>query len=262
MPGSTPLDVIPLWALAVALLAANLVFDECGFRVGRLRTNHTEKESDAIVGAIVAAELGLLAFLLAFSFGVVNSRFDQQQRDLLDEANAIGTTYLRAAMLPEAQGVSVRRLLRDYADTRLQVTEGRATGEVLHRSEEIHHQLWTQALAAARQDTRSVPTGLFIESLNKMIDLHALRVMSVRNRMPLPVWLVLFAVGLLSFFTMGYQAGSTKARRTPVTVVVAVTFVAVLWLVADLDRPSHGFIRVRQEPLLDVRKMMADADAR
>jgi len=262
MSGSTPLDVIPLWALAVILLAANLALDECGFRVGRLRTSHTQKESDAIVGAIVAAELGLLAFLLAFSFGVVNSRFDQQQRVLLDEANAIGTTYLRAAMLPEAQDASVRRLLRDYADARLQVTEGSEAAEVLQRSEEIHHQLWSQALIAAQQDARSVPTGLFIESLNNMIDLHALRVMSVRNRMPLPVWLVLFSVGLLSFFTMGYQAGSTKARRTPVTVVVAVTFVAVLWLVADLDRPSHGFIRVRQEPLLDVRKMMADADAR
>jgi len=261
MPGSAALDVIPLWVLAVVLLGANLAFDECGFRVGRLRASHTQKESDPIVAAIVAAELGLLAFLLAFSFGVVSSRFDQEQRVLVDEANAIGTTYLRAAMLPEAQGVSVRRLLRDYTDARLQVTEYTAVEEVLRRSEEIHQQLWTQALAATQQDPRSVPTGLFVQSLNELIDLHALRVMAIRNRMPPPVWLVLFAVGLLSFFTMGYQAGSTKARRTPVTVVVAVTFVAVIWLVADLDRPSEGFIRVRREPLMDVRKMMVDADA-
>jgi len=90
-----------------------------------------------------------------------------------------------------------------------------------------------------------------------MIDEHSLRVMTaVRNRMPLAVWVVLFAVGFLSFFTMGYQAGLTKGSRTPVTIVVALTFVAVIWLVADLDRPLEGFLRVSQEPMLEVQTMM------
>ena len=257
MASSTPLDLIPLWALCAILFVGNLVLDECGFRFGRYRSNHTQKERDTIVGAIVTTELGLLAFLLAFTFGVVTSRFDERRRVLVDEANAISTTYLRAALLPDAEGASVRRLLRDYVDVRLQVTGGTAVDEALRRSENIHQRLWTQAVAAAQHDPESIPTGLFIQSLNDMIDQHALRVMTaVRNRMPLAVWVVLFAVGFLSFFTMGYQAGLTKGSRTPVTIVVALTFVVVIWLVADLDRPLEGFLRVSQEPMLEVQTMM------
>ena len=184
MPGSAPFDVLPLWALFVALLIGNFLLEECGFRLGRLRAGRTQKESDATVGAIVAAELGLLAFLLAFSFGIAASRFDLRRHVLLDEANAVGTAYLRAAMLPEAQGASIRHLLREYTDVRLQATTGTPIDQVLRRSEGIHQQLWTEAVAAAGHDARSVPTGLFIQSLNEVIDLHASRIMAaLRNRM-------------------------------------------------------------------------------
>jgi hypothetical protein len=256
MPSSQPLDVLPFWALFMALLIGNLLLAECGFRVGRLRARRTDKESDASVGAIVAAELGLLAFLLAFSFGIVASRFDMRRNVLLGEANAIGTAYLRAAMLPDTQGASIRHLLREYTDVRLKATTGTPIDPVVRRSEEIHQQLWTEAVAAAEHVPRSVPTGLFIQSLNQVIDLHAARIMALRSRMPLPFWIVLCAVGFLSFFTMGYQAGLTRASRSPTTIVVAVTFVSVIWLVADVDRPGEGFLRVSQQPMIDVRRMM------
>jgi hypothetical protein len=259
MPGSAPLDVLPLWALFLVLVIASLVLDDWGFRLGRLRAKRTH-EAEPIVGAIVAAELGLLAFLLAFSFQVVSTRFDFRRQVLLDEANAIGTTFLRAAMLPEAQRAPTRRLLRDYADIRLAATRGAPVDEVLRRSDEIHQQLWTQAVAAAEGDPRSVPIGLFVQSLNNLIDLHATRVMAVlRNRMPLPVWIMLFAVGLLAFLTMGYQAGMSAGTRSPAGIVLALSFGAVIWLVANLDRPAEGFLRVSQGPMIEVRRMMGTA---
>jgi len=257
MPGSAPLDVLPLWALFLVLLLGNLLLDECGFRFGRLRARRTEKESDAAVGAIVASELGLLAFMLAFSFGIAASRFDLRRTTVLNEANAIGTTYLCAAMLPASQGAPIRDLLREYVDVRIRAANGMPIDQVLHRSQEIQQQLWTKAVAVAEYDTHSLPTELFIQSLNEVIDLHAMRVMaSLRNRMPLPVWIVLFGVGFLSFFTMGYQAGLTKASRSPATIVMTLTFVAVIWLVADLDRPGEGFLHVSQEPMIELRQMM------
>jgi hypothetical protein len=263
VPGSAPLDVLPLWALFAALLLGNLLLGEGGFHLGRLRARRPSRESDGAVAAIVGAQLGLLAFLLAFSFGIAASRFDLRRHVLLDEANAIGTTYLRAAMLPPAQTAPVRQLLREYADARLQATKDRPIDQVLRRSEEIQQQLWAEATAAAGQDVRSVPTGLFIQALNELIDLHAARVMAtLGNRMPLPVWIVLFAIGLLSFFTMGYQAGLTRASRSPAAIVLAVTFVSVIWLVADLDRPTEGFLRVSQTPMIDVQKMMHDSASR
>lgn len=263
MSGSAPLDVLPLWVLLLALLIGSLLLEECGFRLGRLRASRINKESDATVGAIVAAQLGLLAFLLAFSFGIVVSRFDQRWQVLLNEANAIGTAYLRASMLPDAQGASIRHLLREYADVRLQATTGTSIDQVLRRSEDIHQQLWTEAVAAAGHDPRSVPTGLFIQSLNELIDLHAARVTTaLLNRMPLPVWIVLFAVGFLSFLTLGYQAGMTRASRSPASIVLALTFVSVIGLVTDLDRPSQGLLRVNQAPMVDVQKMMHDTASR
>jgi hypothetical protein len=263
MPGAAPLDVLPLWTLFFVLLLGNLLLAECGFRLGRLRAQRTQKESDTTVGAIVASELGLLAFMLAFSFGIAASRFDLRRSSLLNEANAIGTTYLRAGMLPDAQAVPVRQLLRDYVDVRLQATKGMPIDQVLHRSEEIQLDLWAQAVGAAERDPHSLPTELFVQSLNEVIDLHAVRVMaSLRNRMPLPVWVVLFGAGFLSFLTMGYQAGFTMAGRSPATIVMALTFVAVIWLVSDLDRPGEGFLHVNQEPMIDVREMMNSIPSR
>jgi hypothetical protein len=238
---NAPLDLLPMWALVAALVAGTLLCDEGGFRLGRRRAGGAGTESAETVGTIVAAELALLAFLLAFSFGIVASRFDVRRHMVLDEANAIGTTYLRAAMLPDAEGVPIRALLRSYAEARLAATTGAPIDEVIRRSERIHEELWSAAVAAAAHDPRSVPAGLFIESLNEVIDLHTARVMAaLRNRMPLAVWIVLFAVACLAFVTMGYQAGLTRAGRSPASIVLALTFGAVMWLVADLDRPARA----------------------
>jgi len=259
MPGAAPLDVLPLWALFVTLFIATLVFEEAGFRVGRTRVRRAHAESDATAGAVVAAELALLGFLVAFSFGIVAARFDLRRHVVLDEANAIGTAYLRASMLPDPQGESIRRLLRDYTDVRLGVTTGVPTDQIVRRSEEIHRALWIETLAVTKHD-RSVLTALFIQSLNEVIDLHATRgMLALRNRMPLVVWIVLFGVALLAFFAMGYQSGLTKASRSPSVIVLALTFTAVTWLVVDLDRPGEGFFRVSQEPMIEVQKMISNS---
>lgn len=251
------LDVVPLWALFLALVVASLLIDECGFRFGRRRAGRAEKESDAIVGSMVAAELGLLAFLLAFTFGIGASRFEARRQIMLDEANAIGTTYLRAAMLSTPEREDARRLLKEYVDVRIEAATGTPLDEVIRRSEAIHGRLWTDAVTAAARDVRSVPVGLFIQSLNDVIDLHAKRVTAVlRSRMPIVIWGVLFAVALLSFLAMGYQAGLTRASRSPAVVLIALTFSAVVWLVADLDRPGQGFLRVTQQPMIDLRNSM------
>jgi hypothetical protein len=187
----------------------------------------------------------------------VASRFDLRRQALLDEANAIGTTYLRTAMLPEPQRAPVRRLLRDYVDARLTAAAGTNVEAALRQSEQIHATLWNAAVAAAAQDPRSVPTGLFVQSLNELIDLHAKRVFaSLRNRMPLTFWVALFSVALLAFLAMGYHEGLTTATRSPAVAVVTLTFAVVLWLIVDLDRPDEGFLRVSQAPMIDVRKMM------
>jgi hypothetical protein len=257
MPDSLTLDLLPLWALSSVLLVLNLILDECGFRLGRLRRGQSLRETDGIVGSVVGAQLGLLAFLLAFSFGIVAQRADVRRNLILDESNAIGTAFLRAAMLPVGEAAPVRHLLREYTDIRIEAAGGADMAEALEHSDRIHTQLWDEAVAAAADDPRSVPTGLFIDSLNTVIDLHSSRVMaSLRSRLPTAVWIVLFGVGFLSFFTIGYQNGLTSPARSPAALVLAIAFGLVLWLVADLDRPGEGLLRVSQAPLIDLRNSM------
>jgi hypothetical protein len=99
--------------------------------------------------------------------------------------------------------------------------------------------------------------GLFVESLNQMIDLHATRLQaSLRSRIPGAIWLSLFAVAALSFATMGYHAGLSGPRRSLAIFAVAVTFSVVIQLIADLDRPQEGVLRVSQHALLDVQRSM------
>src|SRR5690349_15114887 len=143
MQANAPLDALPLWALFTAILVVVLVSVECGYRLGKYRRSRHEQENDAPVGTMVGATLGLLAFILAFTFGLAAARFDTRRQVLLDEANAIGTTYLRAGMLPE-RADQIRQLLRDYVATRLAAIRSGDVAEGIRRSENIQQQVWTE----------------------------------------------------------------------------------------------------------------------
>jgi len=254
------LDFVPLWAVFAGVLVGIVLFAEGGYRLGRWRSG-ADPEKEGLVGGMVAAELGLLAFLLAFTFGIAAARFDDRRQTLLDESNAIGTAYLRAAMLPEPRGSEVRRLLRDYVDARLAGVQEGSLDAAIRRSEDLHGRLWAEATAAASEDSRSIPVGLFVQALNEVIDLHAKRVQAgLRSRIPQTVWVALFAVTALSFGVMGYHGGLTSTRRSPAILAVALTFAAVIWLVADLDRPQAGLLKVSQQPMIELQKSMATTE--
>jgi hypothetical protein len=255
MDGDEILDVLPLWALLTAILFVVLLSVEAGFQVGTFR-GHRTPEKEAPVGEMVAATLGLLAFILAFTFGLAATRYDTRRQVVLDEANAVGTTYLRAAMLPERCD-EIRGLLRDYVDTRLEAVKPGKLAEGIRRSEEIQRRLWGITVPLAKDNPTSIVVGLFIQSLNEVIDLHAKRLTAgVRNRIPAPIWAALYGISILSFAAMGYHSGLTGTRRSIVIIAVAVTFSTVIGLIADLDRPQEGILKVSQQALVDLRQSM------
>jgi hypothetical protein len=250
------LDTLPLWGVSVAILLVVLLSVECGYRLGLYRRHRPEHEKEAPVGTMVGATLGLLAFILAFTFGLAAARFDARRQVLLDEANAIGTTYLRAAILPEKRE-ELRALLRDYVDTRLKAVRSGDIAEGISQSEKIQSQLWANAVAVGEKNPNSIVVGLFIQSLNEVIDLHAKRVQAaVRSRIPGAIWVGLFAVAALALATMGYHAGLAGTRRSLAILAVAVTFSVVIELIADLDRPREGVLKVSQQALTDLQRSM------
>lgn len=150
MQNNGPLDALPLWGLFIVILLVVPLSVEFGYRLGKYRRSRSEQEKEAPVGTMVGATLGLLAFILAFTFGLAAARFDARRQVLLDEANAIGTTYLRAGILPE-RGEQIRALLRDYVDARLEAVRSGNVAEGIRRSENIQQQLWSQAESVVRK---------------------------------------------------------------------------------------------------------------
>jgi hypothetical protein len=251
------LDALPLWALFVATLMVALLSFEGGFWVGRRSGSLPEQQQEKVVSRVVGGILGLLAFMVAFTFGVAASHFDVRRQALLDEVNSIRTAYLRADLLQDPHRSEIRNLLREYVDVRL---EGRRSGkieEAITRSEELQEQLWSQAVAARENTSNSAFIGNFIQSLNEVINLHSKRVTAgMEVRIPDTIWLVIYAITMLAAASIGYHAGLTRSRRLPVVPALILAFSVVIFLIADLDRPLGGFLEVDQQAMSDLRNKM------
>jgi hypothetical protein len=256
MPADHPLDHLPLWAVFGCTVVLTYLAVEAGFRLGTWRRRRAEQEREAPVGAIVASVLGLLAFLLTFTFGMAAARFDARRQLVLDEANAIGTAYLRAGLVPEPHRTEIRTLLREYVDVRLQGVQSGKTEQAVARSEELHGRIWAHAVTAGEKQPTPM-TALFIQSLNEVIDLHSKRVtVVIRNRIPATIWAALYLTAFLAMAGVGFHAGLSSTSRTIATLALVTTFAGVLWLIADLDRPQGGLLRVSQQAMVDLQNSL------
>jgi hypothetical protein len=159
-------------------------------------------------------------------------------------------------MLPDRRD-AIRALLRDYVETRVDAVRSGTVTEGIRRSERLHDQLWTEAVALGEHHPTSIVVGLFVQSLNEVIDLHTKRVTAgVRNRIPGAIWVALGAVAVLSLAAMGYHAGLSGTSRSLAELAVAFTFAVVIGLIADLDRPQEGVLQVSQQALVDLHHSM------
>lgn len=255
---TVPLDVVPIPALFVATAALLWLAVEGGYRLGRWRRSRISDEKEQSVGAMVASILGLVALVLGFTFSLAASRFDARRMAVLEEANAIGTAELRSRLLPEPERSEIGRLMREYVAVRIRGTEEGKTEEAIARSETLHAQLWAQAATAAQKDTGSIMTGVFIQSLNDVIDLHSKRVLvGIRSRIPLVIWTGVYGLATLGMTAVGYQAALALTRRSPAMLGLIVAFAIVLLLIADLDRGQEGLLRVSQQALLELQHSLS-----
>lgn len=248
----------PLWALFLITFLILYISIEGGIFLGKVHRNKMETEDRSPIGSIVSAALGLLAFFTAFTFGISASRFDERRGLVVEEANAIGTTYRRAGYLSEPQQAEIRKLLKEYVDVRLHAVQKNALEEGIKRSDALLEALWAEAIVVAKQNPNSEMGALFIESLNDVIELHTKRVsVGGRLRIPFVIWFALYAVGIFSIGTLGYQFGLSHTRYVGVSFLLILAFTSVLLLTLDLDRPAEGLIRISQQSLLDLKTQIA-----
>jgi hypothetical protein len=232
-------------------LAVILGASEIGYRVGAQTGGQDSNNVSTLEGAV----LGLLALMIGFTFAMALSRFEARREAVLNEANAIGTTALRARLLPEPHRTDTLKLLREYVKIRLDITQHPPSQTELtaaiDRSNALQEALWQQAKAMTAKDSGVVPTGLFIQALNEMIDNQGKRLAAVFNKVPDIVVLALFGVAAVANAFAGYASGLEANRTRWPVYLTGFVISAVILLILDLDRPGAGFILVSQQPMID-----------
>jgi hypothetical protein len=198
----------------------------------------------------------LVGLLFGFTLALAATRFAERRSLLIDEANAIGTTYLRAGTLPQPNRDRAQQLLREYVDARLDVDrvglDGARMSQSNDREKRIQEQLWEGVIEVTRSE-RSAISASYMNSLNQTIDLYETRLSSFENLIPRSVWLLIFSVSLIALFTWGL----TLVGRFWLTLILApVTIAIVVTLIADLDTPSSGLIRLDQQAMLRLKADM------
>ena len=236
----------PLGLVAAFVLSSVI---EAGYQTAvRARIQEDSNRKDQMV-AIRDGLFVLVGLLLGFTLALAAPRFADRRSLLIDEANAIGTTYLRAATLAQPYRDQAQQLLRQYVETRLDLDSAGLNNDRLtqtsERAKEIQKQLWEGLMEVTKND-RSAISASYMSSLNQTIDLYEKRLSSLENRIPRPVWLLIFSVSIIAAFARGL----TLSGRFWLTLLLApLTIALVVALIADLDTPSSGLIRLDQRAM-------------
>lgn len=244
--------------IVLGLMLSVLASVALGERVGR-RTGSGGESFRTHINTLQGSLLGLTALLLGFTFSMALSRYESRSTAVVEEANAMGTTYLRTRLLPPALGEAARVLLKEYADSRvaagrIALHQGEARAAELARATGVLDRLWLVAAQAAESDGNPVRSGLFIQSLNEMIDSFGRREAALERHVPELVLLLLYTTLLITGVMMGYGCGVAGHRPAMATYGFSILMVLVVAVIIDIDRPRRGLIHVDQSSLTSLAK--------
>jgi hypothetical protein len=250
----------PAYVIGVVFWAALLVAIAVGHRIGTwLRARHRTVASSEL-STVQTALLALLGLLLAFTYSFVASRWDARKQAVIDEADALGTAYLRTQFRSGPAADQLRALLREYTRSRIVTDEiartHRQLQAALAHSQQVRNQLWPAAVQLRGDSPPTVLDALLFASLNEVIDRHTQRWAAARDRLPVIILAMLTTVAVLSLGLVGFANGLTARRHSYFTIALAVVITAVMLVIIDLDRPGRGIVRVSQQPLIDVLESM------
>lgn len=227
---------------------------QIGARVGtRLRPPLEEERED--LGLVISASLTLLALIIGFSFSMAVSRYDQRKNYEEEEANAIGTEYVRADLLPAADGTKVKELLTEYLDHRLVFFTTRDSQE-LERINDETTKLQDQMWSVVQRDAAAQPTpiiGLVVSGMNDVLNRQGYTQAAWWNRIPVGAWSLMVILGICCSLLVGYGAHQKKGALFAVLpFLLSVAF----FLIADIDSPRRGVIRVRPQNLISLSQSL------
>jgi hypothetical protein len=247
--------------LALTLLVAGIVVGVTlgGVALGRFLRERGEGLREPL-GVVQGALVGFVALILAFGLTMAVGRYESRRAAVVDEANTIGTTYLRAETLAEPMRTESMQLLTRYTDTRIALSDSIPGSAAFRRAsaegQEIQRKLWGLAGQAMNEAPTSSAPRLYVETLNEMIDAHTTRVAGLANRIPDSVMYLQIAISALAFGVLAMYL-ALLGRGTLPALVGALMVTLVLLVIFDLDRPHRGFITVPSTALIAQRASMS-----
>jgi hypothetical protein len=254
---------IPPLLYSVLLFLGMMVMLEVGRRLalrGQRADSGTERQS---LDTLETAVFALFGLLIAFAFSGAAQRFQEKRMLVAEEANAIGTAYLRVDLLASPAQPQIREWFREYVDSRLEtyrlLPDMKAAGVEMEKSKKLQGDIWSASTAATRlPESHPSATLLLLPALNSMIDITTTRTLEFQNHPPRIIAWLLFGLGLLSSLLAGYRMQTRLQRSWIHMVVFALVTAIVIFVMIDIEYPRVGLIRLERadQLLIEVRQSM------
>ncbi|MGA2638318.1 hypothetical protein [Methylocella sp.] len=240
-----------LFALALfALLAAAA---EIGFRIGRARAARLKPHEKAVdgVATLTMGMLALVAFSLGLTISFAQSRYEARRLEVVEEANSIGTAWLRAKLIGGEEGEAIAAQIVDYTRARLDYTRadfGSDEHRLIDRTNELQSEMWQTVTPLARRTP--TPIVSLVTALNDMFDQSLVQRTAFESRAPQVLSIMLLCGSMLSLGALGFQFGLGGRRPVTLGSLLLVMWVGAMVLIVDFNRPRLGTLRVDPSPLI------------
>lgn len=242
--------------IALGLIAGVLIAHEIGFQLGS-RTRSADEPFDRQLALVRASTAALVAFLIGFAFSGAASRFIERLDIIVNEANALGTAYLRADTIAEPHRSELKLALKEYTADRATMLspEGRdQIDTLLTKVSGLHERMWGSAIRGT-QDSAPL-MAVVLPPINEVIDLHSIHIAMARRHLPIPIMAVLLGTAAIGLSLLGFGSGRAGRRFAMVDSVYAAVLAVALWITIDLDYPGIGSITVNNLPFIEVLAAM------
>jgi len=253
-------DATPLWLVGIGLVLSMGLAAVVGWLIRRrLVAVSGDKEASGQEGYIVSGVLGLLALLLGFTFSLAIERYESRRALVLEEANDIGTAYLRAQLLPPPHRERVSNVLVVYTSNRIALAEAQGPGPerdvLVHQNDRLLTDLWAETVAVMPGIRDAEFSGAFIESVNAVIDMDTARKVARGLHVPSEVFLLLLIYQIVSAGVLGFVLYGRHGIA--LATMLCLLFTLSLLLIIDVDRPTSGGVRESQRPMLLLKESLA-----
>jgi len=222
----------------------------------RAKRNDLDDKSREDFQVVLGATLTLLGLIIGFTFSMAISRYDQRKNYEEEEANAIGTEYVRGDLLPSTDAGRVKSMLTNYLDQRILFYKSRDWDELQKinaRTAQLQDELWSAVrIPAAAQPTPVI--SLAVAGMNDVLNTQGYTQAAWWNRIPLAAWCLLAAIAICSNLLMGYNLRNSRATIT--LLVLPLTVSISFFLIADIDSPRGGIIRVSPNNLISLSQSL------